>query len=68
MIRPALAKQAGNKTATRFEKKSIITIFMEFERSEASNKIVRKHLDALQPLEQSQNFHIYRGQEKNYHR
>ena len=41
---------------------------MEFERSEASNEIVRKHLDALQPLEQSQNFHIYRGQEKNYHR
>ena len=30
----------------------------------ASNGVIRKQLDALQPLKQGGNFHINRGQEK----
>ena len=37
---------------------------MGFESTEASNGIVLKHLDAFQPLEQSQNFHVIKIEKK----
>ena len=39
---------------------------MGFESTEASNGLVLKHLDAFQPLEQSQTFHVTKIRKKKY--
>ena len=62
-------KQAGNKRATSgFKEKQINDYNLSvFENSEASNGLVRKHLETLQQLEQSQNFHMNKYRKKTNH-